>query len=136
LLIPALALLASLSGCIIVDGEDSTLTIQNDSSYTLLEIRVAEEFDAFWSNDLTGSDVLFPGEAITVALDCGVYDVQVIDDEFFACELRRLDLCFDDAIWFIDDFELVTCSFAPLALASDNDNVTKQSNLESAAAAE
>jgi hypothetical protein len=112
LAIPLALMLAVLaSGCIITSEEDSSLTIDNASSYALYEIRVAEEFDDFYGPDLLGSDILLPGESITVLLDCGTYDVLVVDEDGFECELLGLDLCFDDAVWVVDNTTLNTCGF-------------------------
>ncbi len=107
-----IALVATLAtGCIIEAGSDSSLTIVNDSSFVLDEIRVAEINDLDYGPNLVGRDALFPGEEITVVLDCGTYDALVVDQFGTDCELRRLDLCFDDAVWIIDNFELATCGF-------------------------
>lgn len=107
----ALALIAaSSSGCfIVVDDDDSSLTIANESSFVFTEIRVAFAGDRFGANLVPGD--LFPGESVSVSLDCDVYDVQIVDDTNTVCELLDLSLCFEDAIWVVDDFELDSCSF-------------------------
>ena len=64
-----------------------------------------------WPCRQAPTDILLPGEALTVLLDCGTYDVLIVDEDNIECELRNLDLCFDDAVWVIDDFELNTCGF-------------------------
>lgn len=100
--------LGTAAGCV---AEDSTLTIDNASSYALHSLHIVP-IDAFdWGPDLLGGDVLLPDESITIGLDCDTYDALVSDDGGATCELRGLDLCFDDAIWVIDDFTLATCSF-------------------------
>jgi hypothetical protein len=111
LLTPIFALLFSLtltSGCV-VTTDDSTLTIVNDSSYVLVDIRVTERNAFDWGPNLLGSRVLFPGDSLTVSLYCDVYDVLVEDQDGYSCQLRGLDLCFNDAVWVITNYELDTC---------------------------
>ena len=112
----AIALLAS-TGCIIVDedpviverGNDSSLTIENESDYAIAEIRVTEIDNPSWGPNLTQGDLLFPGQSMTVLLACDVYDVLVVDEDGFGCEINGLDLCFDDAIWVISNRTLDSC---------------------------
>ena len=114
----AMALLA-VSGCIIVEDDpndinnntDSSLTIENESDFALAEIRVTEVDNPSWGPNLTRGDLLFPGQSLTVLVDCDVYDVLVVDEDGFGCELNGLDLCFDDAIWTITNRTLDSCGF-------------------------
>ncbi len=92
-------------------GPDSTLTVVNDSSYFIDELHVAEVSDPSWGPNLV--DGLAPGEQVTVAVDCGTYDVLVVDETGVECELQGLDLCFDDGTWVIDDVTLDVCAFGP-----------------------
>jgi len=105
----AILIAAVASGCVITD--DSTLTVDNHSSYALFEIRVAEVNDAYYGPNLLGGDILYPGESLTVGLDCGTYDVLVVDEDGVECELVGLDVCLDDAVWIIDDIDLNLCAF-------------------------
>jgi hypothetical protein len=113
LLTPIIALLFSLTlttGCV-VTTDDSTLTIVNESSYVLVDIRVTERNAFNWGRNLVGGSGLYPGESLTVSLYCDVYDARVVDQDGFTCELYGLDLCFNDAVWVIDNFELNTCDW-------------------------
>jgi len=104
--------LALTSACI-VEG-DSSFTVANESDYVLLEVNLSPEGSFSWGQNLLGRDVLFPGEAITVDfVSCDYYDARVIDDTNLECVLQGLDLCFDDAIWVIDNFTLDVCAFGP-----------------------
>ena len=115
----AFALSLFCSACIIVEddprvvnnGNDSSLTIENGSDFALAEIRVTEVNNPSWGPNLMAGDILLPGESITVLLDCDTYDVLVVDEDGFGCELNGLDLCFDDAIWTISNRTLDTCGF-------------------------
>jgi hypothetical protein len=98
------------TGCIISDG-DSSLTLYNDSSYALYEVYLAEETDPSWGPNLLPQP-LFPGDELIITdIECGTYDVLVVDDTGVECQLSGLDLCFDDDAWVIDDFTLDTCAF-------------------------
>ena len=112
----ALALVVAIAAispaCVIVDGDDSSsLEVVNDSDFVLEEIRVAEVGDDFYGPDLTGRDAIFPGESLFIVLDCGFYDVLVVDELGAECELLDLDVCFDDAVWFVDNRTLARCDF-------------------------
>jgi hypothetical protein len=102
------------AGCVASDGSgDSTLTVSNDSSFFIDEIHLAEVSDPSWGPDLVGGS-LAPGEDVTIVdIDCGTYDVLVVDETGVECELQNFDLCFDDGLWVIDDVTLDTCAFAP-----------------------
>jgi len=105
------ALTALATACIITTSNDSTLTVDNESSYVLTQVHVADPGDPTWGPNLLGGSPLYPGDSLTVSLDCGYYDVLIVDQDGFDCTLYDLDLCFDDAVWLIDDVELATCNF-------------------------
>src|SRR5678809_827185 len=68
----------ALSAC---GGGDSSLTIDNQSSYSLFEIHVAQVDDPNWGPNLLGSEPLDPGEQLVItSIDCDTYDVDIIDD--------------------------------------------------------
>ncbi len=97
----------------VVATDDSTLTIENRSSYVLTEIYVAAVDDPSWGPNLLVDD-LFPGEDLIVTdFDCDTYDVLVVDETGVECELDGIDLCANDEYWTVDDFTLDVCAFAP-----------------------
>src|SRR5262245_61675896 len=105
---------ASLGGCIIeTDDGDSSITVVNDSSYLIIQLHVADVGDRSWGPNLLGNDILRPQESITIVVDCGTYDVLVVDDTDTECILGNLDLCFEDTDWVIDNVVLDTCAFNP-----------------------
>ncbi|HET6613776.1 MAG TPA: hypothetical protein VFG83_17375 [Kofleriaceae bacterium] len=102
------------SGCVIVDDDgnaDSSLTIENDSDFAIGEIYVTEIDNPDWGPDVLGGDWLYPDEAVTVFLECDVYDSLIVDEHGHECELDHLDLCFDDAVWRITNRALDHCAF-------------------------
>jgi hypothetical protein len=110
-----LALVASLvlAACGTTDPDlSSTLTIDNDSSFTLISIYLSPTTSVSWGPDLLGSEVLTPGEVFQAAgIDCDTYDIRVVDEDNDECILDSVDLCLDNAVWRIDDAELVSCAF-------------------------
>src|SRR5262245_54602339 len=108
-----LASIALVAGCLGTTGDDSTLTVSNQSSFVLVEVHVSPTDDPRWGPNML-PEVLFPGDELVVTgIDCGRYDVRVVDETGVSCDLVGLDLCFDDGIWVIDDFMLDTCAFNP-----------------------
>jgi hypothetical protein len=91
-------------GCVVVaDDGDSTLTVVNDSNYVMTALYITEAYDgASWGGNLLASGgPLFPDEEITIVLECGTYDVLVVDEDGYECEYFDYYLCFDDDLWFV-----------------------------------
>lgn len=113
--LPILALILSLaSGCIIVtdDPGDASLTVANESDFVITELYLTPAGVSTFGRDLLGpSGFLFPGDSIVLDVSCDFYDAQVVDETGFGCILLDLDLCFNDALWVIDNRELATCGF-------------------------
>lgn len=106
----AILLASTAVGCVASEG-DSSFTIANRSSYFLEEIHLAEVSDPTWGPDLIAG-ALAPGQDLIITgIDCGTYDVLVVDETGVDCELSNIDLCFDDDGWVIDDFTLDVCAF-------------------------
>jgi hypothetical protein len=105
------SILATAPGCVVVDHRDSTLTIDNDSSYVLEEIRLAQVDTPSWGPNVV-PDLLYPGESVTVYdIRCDYYDVLVVDETGLECVLYDLDLCFSDRRWIVSDSTLNACAF-------------------------
>src|SRR5262245_42258818 len=97
--------LATTSGCIIIDDDDgsSDLTVANRSSYVLTEVRLAEINDPTWGRNLLPQP-LFPNEDLVIGgIDCGRWDVMVVDNTSVECVLSDIDLCFDSHVWVVDN---------------------------------
>ncbi|MGE0872079.1 MAG: hypothetical protein AB7P03_26205 [Kofleriaceae bacterium] len=106
----ACAVLAT-SACVIEDtGAD--LEIFNDSSYIIDQINLAEVNDPSWGPDLLHGNSLFPDESLVIHdIECGDYDVRVIDEFDVECVLYAVDLCLNSSVWTIDDVLLDDCAF-------------------------
>ena len=79
----------------------------NESSSALTELYLAEDGDDFTVNLLRG-DALAPGEILNLGVPCEFYDALLVDDHEVDCLLTGLNLCLDDATWFITN---TTCQF-------------------------
>ena len=108
--VPAAAL--ALAACFTSSSSSSngTITVRDDSSFKLVELRVAPVDQVSWGPNLLPSE-LFPGDELTIDVSCDTYDVLVTDEAGRMCTLNNLDLCFSDNVWIIDDQTLATCGF-------------------------
>jgi hypothetical protein len=103
-------------------GHDSELRIENESSVVIESIYVAQIDSSSWGPDLLGGEILFPGEGFTIELGCDAYNVMVVDELGTECMLESLDLCFEDATWFVTNSQLAGCEFISIGTAG----VTRQ----------
>jgi hypothetical protein len=88
-----------------------TLTISNDSDYSVHHLHVTPAHKVSWGKDWLGSDVLLPHEEVTLSgLNCDEYDIKLIDDEGDVCIVEDVDLCQKDAHWELTNKELAACS--------------------------
>jgi hypothetical protein len=101
------AAVALLGAC---GGGDSSLTIRNSSSFAIIEINLSSVDDADWGPDLLGAEILEPGDVLELSeIDCGDYDIRIIDEDGDECVLSAVELCFNDAVWNITDTDLAVC---------------------------
>jgi hypothetical protein len=82
------------------DG-DSSLYVSNQSDFEIHEMYVTPVASPTWGPNLLRGDILFPGDAMFLSLDCDTYDAMLIDETGAACEVANVRLCFDDADWII-----------------------------------
>lgn len=103
-----------LSGCFYTAGpgpnSDGTITIENDSSYVLTEVRVTPVNSSSWGPNLLGG-ALYPNQRLTITVACDTYDVLISDEYARDCTLPAIDLCFSDERWDIDNGTLRYCGF-------------------------
>jgi len=108
------AVLAAVLGtaCIIVGDDDASVTISNESSYTLIEINLTPTYSDTWGRNFLGADVLYPGESLTIDfVNCGVYDMRIVDHTGVECIFYDYDLCWDNDLWVITNSLLDSCAF-------------------------
>jgi hypothetical protein len=90
-------------GVIIEDPVDGTLTVDNQSSFAIVEIRVTPAGSSTWGPDLLRGDILLPDDSITLGVECDFYDALLVDEDGEECEIESVDLCLNDANWVIRD---------------------------------
>jgi len=91
------------AGCTSDDGgiSDATLTVYNDSNYAIEELYLTHSTSFGWGANLLSNDLLFPGERLVLDVDCGTYDVLLVDEDGVDCQVNDIDLCLNDATWHI-----------------------------------
>jgi hypothetical protein len=106
--------LSSLAACSTSDnggGADSTISVDNQSNSNIEDIRVAAVGDSnFGPNLLGSSDILAPGETLTVSVFCDTYDIQLTDETATTCVVHDVDVCGSDATWIITEADLNACA--------------------------
>ena len=105
-----LALAVLTQACVIVDDDDAVLTVDNASSYVITELYITPVNATYWGPDLLGADDLYPDEYIDIVdIECGYYDVQIVDEYGYPCELLDEYLCFDSEVWVVTNTTLSIC---------------------------
>ena len=106
------ALALSTGGCVSdADDAGASLMVHNHSDYVLTAVHVADVGNPHWGPNLL-PDVLYPSEDLVIHdLDCGAYDVLVVDDNGVRCRLHYLDMCFHDEGWVVTNATLAACAF-------------------------
>ena len=98
-----LAALSFAPACTTDDGVDATLTVVNQSDFVIEEIYLTEVDNPDWGRNLLGGDPLFPDEELTLGVECDLYDALLVDEDGEECRLRGIDLCLNDATWYISN---------------------------------
>jgi hypothetical protein len=125
----AVAVATGCSADVTVDPvPDSSIRVVNRSDFDIFEIRVTSVGSRNWGDNLL-DDVLAPDEALTVEVSCGTYDTLVVFEDDVECELRNLDLCFDDADWVIGNNACFAVQAAAAAKAAGSASTTTPGTL-------
>ena len=95
-LLPAIASLLFVASC-----TDSALFVTNDSDFEIHEMYVTDVRSSSWGPNLLDGEILFPGESMTLGLECGNCDALLIDETGAICEVAGLELCYENADWII-----------------------------------
>ena len=96
---------AALVGCGTSDSStigpspSGSLSVVNDSDFVIEEIFLTEVDNPDWGPNLLRGDALFPGETVTLGVQCDFFDALIVDEEGVECEVDGLDLCANDATW-------------------------------------
>lgn len=91
----------TVAACSSDSGTDASLRVQNDSDFSIVEIRVTSVGNTDWGPNLIAGDSLDPGDTLTIDVTCDTYDALLVDESGVDCQLHSVDLCFNDAAWVI-----------------------------------
>lgn len=88
----------------------ATVKIINQSKWEIHQIYFASTSDRVWGDDYLGEDVLAKGDSLTLTdIECGDYDIKVVDEDGDECIIEEVSLCGEDAYWKITDKDLLEC---------------------------
>jgi hypothetical protein len=96
----------SLAGCTSDGGStgpDATITVVNNSDFVIDEIYLTDIGSSDWGPNLVHTEGLFPRERLVVGVDCDLYDALLVDEDGVECRLDSIDLCLNDATWYINN---------------------------------
>ncbi len=70
------------------------VTVMNGTSFALHGMALSPSESNNWGDDLLGSDILKPGEGLTINItgDANNWDLAVVDDDGAQLEFKNLDL--------------------------------------------
>jgi hypothetical protein len=83
------------------DDVEATLTVINESDFVIVELYLTDVGSPTWGRNLVAGDPLDPDEEIVLGVKCDFYDALLVDEEGVECELEGIDLCLNDATWYI-----------------------------------
>jgi hypothetical protein len=88
----------------------ASIKIINSSKWEIHHLYLSSSDDDHWGEDQLGKDVLEKGDSITLTdIDCGDYDIKVVDEDGDECVIEDESLCGDATYWKITDKELLAC---------------------------
>jgi len=91
-------------------AQTSTVSLQNDSSWTIVEMYLSAVDVEEWGPDQLGEKMIAPGEAYSLSgVPCDVYDVRLVDEDGDVCVVGGVKLCGSDSAWTIGDDDLLDC---------------------------
>jgi len=86
---------------------DSQVTFRNDSSWKINELYFSRSASNVWGKDQLGRKTLRNGDSFTLTdIQCGTYDVKLIDEDGDQCDIDKVQLCDEAHTWSIRDNEL------------------------------
>jgi hypothetical protein len=85
-----------------------SITITNQSDFTIVEMHVTETTNISWGPNLLAGDVLLPGESATISTSCDNFDVMLVDNSGATCEIDNIDLCLNNSDFVINNNSCAT----------------------------
>ena len=91
-------------------AQTSTVSLSNDSSWTITELYLSAVDVQEWGSDQLGEHVIEPNSSYKLSdVPCDVYDVRLVDEDGDVCVVGGVKLCGSDSAWTIGDKDLLDC---------------------------
>lgn len=91
-------------------AETSTVSLTNESSWTITEMYLSAVDIEEWGPDQLGEKMIAPGDSYSLSdVPCDVYDVRLVDEDGDVCVVGGVKLCGADSAWKIGDDDLLDC---------------------------
>jgi len=104
------------TGCsfaLAVDKNKTSIQIVNASSWSIDSLYLSPSKASRWGPDQLEGQALESGEFFALTdVDCGRYDVRLVDEDGGDCVIEGVDLCGKRETWQITDDELLSCEAA------------------------
>ncbi len=105
-----LAAAALLAVPTIASAQDSSVVVNNQSTFTIYSMFMSPSASDDWGPDHLGSDVLNPGDTLTLSgVGCGTYDVRLTNPAGDTCTVMGYDICSGPETWVLTDSDLQAC---------------------------
>jgi hypothetical protein len=89
---------------------ESQVTFRNDSSWKINELYFSRSASHDWGKDQLGRKTIRNGDTFTLTdIQCGTYDVKLIDEDGDQCDIEHVQLCDEAHTWSIRDKDLARC---------------------------
>ena len=91
-------------------AQTSTVSLTNESSWTITEMYLSAVDVEEWGPDQLGEDMIAPGASYSLSdVPCDVYDVRLVDEDGDVCIVGGVKMCGGDSAWKIGDDDLLDC---------------------------
>lgn len=91
-------------------AQTSTVSLTNESSWTITEMYLSAVDVQDWGPDQLGENMIAPGASYSLHdVPCDVYDVRLVDEDGDVCVVGGVKLCGSDSAWKIGDDDLLDC---------------------------
>lgn len=107
----SVAMLALLAASTPVAAQIHYITLRNDTNITFREVHVSSTADRSWERDLLARDYLRPGDEVTVKMNTGYWDFQLVDKYGAACILPAVAVYRNVTVSVTNEWLAENCTF-------------------------
>jgi hypothetical protein len=92
------------------DKAKATIKVVNQSKWEIHHLYLSASDEENWGPDQLGDETIGTGESFTLThIDCGDYDIKLVDEDGDECVVEEVNLCGDSTVWKITDKILLKC---------------------------